>query len=657
MSQQDLSFLTPNDNPSALGTFGGHAVKQVLGEGSTSIVLAARDDRLKRDVAIRVLKSHLQRDQGAIEGFLEEGRAAAAVEHPNVLPVFEVCTEHGQPPFAVMALHDGGTLEDFLNIEGALPTETVIKIGQGIAEGLAALHSTKIIHGDLKPSNVLLSKDGTMPRLTDFGQRRLARTTPQYQAPECVDGASPSKRSDLFSLGLTLYQLLRGRLPYQSDRGESLAREITSPKNFSMRGLPGPTWLKHLIGSLLDKEPGHRPTGASAVAEALRDQSFQAPRRTLGNYVMWTAVALAVLSVIGTIAYFTRPPAPPEGTPAYIIGSQERFDSLEHAILGSQDDDTIIVRRGVHEVTNALKIYRPLTLLAEKDTQPVIVSRNQVVGSIFTVRAPVHFEGLTFRNRIADPKRLGDMLSANAPISATRCRFEQPWQGRRFNSKPSIIRTFSDITLKQCELDSPGTVGISSRMSRDNQTNQITLEDCAIVADWAVYLHSQDKPGEWKLSVNGIHARARGMFILAEGTKAVPHWNIRNSVIESDYLVANYQPWASLREDTLKKSTWFGQGNVYANTQVFTLEKDRRLLDIAQRDEIQDWVKWIGDGQEVAPLELDYPILEGYPAGGGQLLSRDFSNLPTMSASNFDLIESIRRQHPDRGGDMSQVGP
>jgi serine/threonine protein kinase len=200
-----------------------------LGTGGMGEVYRARDTKLDRDVALKVLPARLAESQEAFDRFEREAKAVAALSHPNILAIHDFGTHEGRA-YAVMELLEGETLRQRLTA-GALPTRKAVDYAAQIARGLAAAHDKRIVHRDLKPENVFLTKDGRA-KLLDFGLAKLTerslevltsaptegRTSPGtvlgtvgYMAPEQVRGDPADHRSDIFPLGCVLYETLTGR--------------------------------------------------------------------------------------------------------------------------------------------------------------------------------------------------------------------------------------------------------------------------------------------------------------------------------------------------------------------------------------------------------------------------------------------------------------
>jgi hypothetical protein len=261
---------------------GGYRVVREIGRGGMGVVLEAEDERLNRRVALKVMSPERARDPIATSRFLREARAAAAVEHDNLVPILHVDEEAGVP-FLAMPLLRGESLQARLEREGRLPLPDVIRLGREVAAGLAAAHAVGLVHRDIKPANIWLDAGTGRARVLDFGLARAADGTdvlshpgtvvgtPAYMAPEQVDGKPADARSDLFSLGATLYQCATGQRPFTGPTLTALLRAVTDhhPPPPCQVDPAIPATLSDLIVRLIAKEPVARPQSARQVADDL----------------------------------------------------------------------------------------------------------------------------------------------------------------------------------------------------------------------------------------------------------------------------------------------------------------------------------------------------------------------------------------------------
>jgi tRNA A-37 threonylcarbamoyl transferase component Bud32 len=262
---------------------GRYELGDELGEGGMATVFRARDRDLRRDVAVKVLFPHLARRPEIVQRFHREARAAAGLEHANILRIYDVGgAEADDPPYIVMELIRGRTLLQEIEQRGAMLAEVCACIGALLGDALAAAHAAGVIHRDVKPANVLIAPGGRL-LLADFGVARLetedslvTRTgallgTPAYMSPEQACGDIATARSDLYSLGATLYQLATGTLPYAGPQARVMsliaAGNLVAPVR--RHSSCGPD-LSRVIERLMAVEPGARPASAPAIAAELR---------------------------------------------------------------------------------------------------------------------------------------------------------------------------------------------------------------------------------------------------------------------------------------------------------------------------------------------------------------------------------------------------
>jgi WD40 repeat protein len=295
-------------------------------------VYAALDPR-GQAVALKLVALN---DPLLVARFDKEARAAASVRHENVAAMLGFSLEDGVPVL-VLELCEGGTLYERVHREGRLPWREVAKLGARVARGLAAIHAASLVHRDVKPGNVLLTRDGT-PKISDFGLVRRAEGaslgqsltrdgdvigTFAYMAPELMESSKVDHRADLYSLGATLYELLSGAPPFEGSGPMLMAKHLREvPRSLRQAGVP--PGLDDLVLGLLAKAPAARPASATDVAlalEALVEGAGEArPRRRL-----LVAAGLLVLTIGGgALAFFAgaKNPAPPPASPQAPPGSR-----------------------------------------------------------------------------------------------------------------------------------------------------------------------------------------------------------------------------------------------------------------------------------------------------------------------------------------------
>ena len=268
---------------------GPYLITQPIGAGGMGEVYRARDTRLERDVAVKILPTQIAQDPNRRARFEREARAVAALTHPNILAIHDVGTHDGTP-YLVTELLEGETLRQRLG-EGALTPRKAVEIGVQIASGLAAAHEKGIVHRDLKPENVFVTRDGRV-KVLDFGlaaqitanagdtdsPTMAAGTEPGvilgtvgYMSPEQVRGTKVDHRTDIFALGAVLFEMLTGRRAFQRDTSAetmtAILKEDVAELSSTGRQVPPP--LDRIVRRCLEKNADERMQDARDVAIAL----------------------------------------------------------------------------------------------------------------------------------------------------------------------------------------------------------------------------------------------------------------------------------------------------------------------------------------------------------------------------------------------------
>lgn len=283
MVEPSYAFLTPAQAPDEIGRLGSYRVLKLLGEGGMGLVFQAEDLHLQRPVALKVMKAEAARNPAARQRFLREARAAAALKHDNVITIYQVAEDRGVP-FLAMEYLRGQSLDQWLcRHKPTVPQ--ILKLGREVAEGLAAAHARGLIHRDIKPANVWLEAPHGRVKILDFGLARttsgddlhLTRTgtilgTPAYMSPEQARSEKVDGRSDLFSLGVVLYRLCTGAMPFAGDTVMAVLASLLTTEPAPVRNLNPevPEALGTLVMQLLAKRVEDRPQSARAVVDAIQ---------------------------------------------------------------------------------------------------------------------------------------------------------------------------------------------------------------------------------------------------------------------------------------------------------------------------------------------------------------------------------------------------
>ncbi len=274
--------MIPPDAATSQRRIGRYLLQEELGRGGMGVVYAALDEDLGRRVALKLLRPGGPGDDAALgERFAQEMQIAISLEHPNIVPVHETGTEDGVR-YIAMRLVDGEDLGAVLRREGALDPARVARLGRQIAAALDAAHARGLVHRDVKPGNVLLTGTGDEEHayLTDFGLTRdadggMTQTgqwigTVDYAAPEQIDAAPLSARTDVYALGCVFYHLLTGKLPFEGSFAAKATGHVTRP--LPGVGLPaarGGDQIDKVLAVATAKDPGRRQASAGALARAL----------------------------------------------------------------------------------------------------------------------------------------------------------------------------------------------------------------------------------------------------------------------------------------------------------------------------------------------------------------------------------------------------
>jgi serine/threonine protein kinase len=328
--------------PLSAGTkIGPYEILSPIGAGGMGEVYRARDSRLGRDVALKILPDSFARDNDRLRRFEQESRAVAALNHPNILAIHDV-GEHNGTPFLVSELLEGETLREILS-EGALSQRKTIDYGVQVAHGLAAAHEKNIVHRDLKPENLFVTRDGRV-KILDFGLAKLTEKLPpidgvtltssptavgtvmgtaSYMAPEQVRGQAVDPRTDIFAFGAVLFEMLTGKRAFLRDTpAETMTAVLKEdPPETTAPSHPISPALDRIVRRCLEKNPEQRFHSAKDLSFALASLSGTESSTTLRTlppetrripWALWAAIATASFVVaVATWFLASRQPAKP----------------------------------------------------------------------------------------------------------------------------------------------------------------------------------------------------------------------------------------------------------------------------------------------------------------------------------------------------------
>jgi TolB-like protein/Tfp pilus assembly protein PilF len=434
---------------------GPYEVLAPIGAGGMGEVYRARDERLKRDVAIKVLPQSLAGDPEALARFEREALAVAALSHPNILAIHDFGTQDGIS-YAVMELLEGETLRGKLDA-GPIPQRQAVDYALQVAKGLTAAHEKGVVHRDLKPENLFISRDGHL-KILDFGlAKREAPVAPGeetsaptasghtqpgtvlgtvgYMSPEQVRGLSVDHRSDIFSFGAILYELLSGKRAFKGDTAADTMAAIMKeePPELSESGRNISPALDHIVRHCLKKDRDHRFQSARDIAFALGEASsgsaaapaaLQPPLRLRASRPLLWAVGVAALAAA---VLWLRPRA---GTidslavlPFVNAGGDPNAEYLSDGITESLIN-TVSQIPGIRVVSRASAFH-----YKGKDVGAKTVGRELGVRAVLTGRIVQRGDGLSIRAELVDARddthlwgeeynrRLSDILAVQEEIA------------------------------------------------------------------------------------------------------------------------------------------------------------------------------------------------------------------------------------------------
>ncbi len=360
---------------------GRYQLQEQIGEGAMADVWRAYDPGIDRVLAIKLLKPEYRRDAECSARFLREARAAGALSHRNIVTIYDVGEVDGFP-YIAMELLDGEPLDQVLKAAGSLDPEAVTAIGLQLADALAYAHGQGVIHRDIKPSNMMLGRDGRSLKILDFGIARVIEAgsvqgnqhlrtqagqvlgTPRYMSPEQALGREIDGRSDLFSVGVVLYELITGHHAFTGTSAATLALQITQAEPLSIVGIVKncPRGLQFIIAKLMAKRPEKRFADGAQLAKALQREQIAfaalsaeaASRRYLPlqarlTLLMTTITALVLLASINSVlgrqyAAMERMALTSGSSIATFVANNAALRAVENATLPPAERDWLPVQ-------------------------------------------------------------------------------------------------------------------------------------------------------------------------------------------------------------------------------------------------------------------------------------------------------------------------
>jgi eukaryotic-like serine/threonine-protein kinase len=408
---------------------GPYQVLALLGAGGMSEVYRARDTRLDRDVAIKVLRASAFADPRRLDRLHREARAISRLNHPHIRTLYDVGQQDGLT-FLVMELLDGKTLADAL-LKGPLPVADAVTFGLQIAQALDAAHTSGVIHRDLKPGNIMLTNDGV--KLLDFGLAKLHEGedapspgtldalnatqgvgpteegavlgTCPYMSPEQLQGRAVDARSDIFSLGVVLYEMTTGSRPFQADNRAALTAAILTETPAPVSTVcDAPPLLDRAISRCLEKDPDARWQSARDLASALRWALEGESRRT--SWLSWKApVAACIVALLAGAGYLASglrngQPAPASAPAARITLVVLPFENLsgdaEQEYLSDGMTEEMIAQLGTFHPSR-LGVIARTSAMHYKDTTKRVDEIASELGAQYLLEGSIRRTGQKVR--------------------------------------------------------------------------------------------------------------------------------------------------------------------------------------------------------------------------------------------------------------------
>jgi serine/threonine protein kinase/tetratricopeptide (TPR) repeat protein len=482
----------------AAGTrLGPYEILAPLGAGGMGEVYRARDAKLDRDVAIKVLPESVAADPDTLTRFEREAKAVAALSHPNILSIFDFGT-HGGISYAVTELLEGQTLREKL-LPGPLPPKQAVDYALQIAKGLSAAHEKGVVHRDLKPENLFVSRGGHL-KILDFGlAKRVEAVAPGaetsaptrsdhtepgtvlgtmgYMSPEQLRGLTADHRSDIFSFGAILYELFSGRKAFKRNTASDTIAAILKEEPPELPGSDVPIAIDHVVRHCLEKDRDDRFQSARDIVFALSEASSSALTSAPRTTALPTRKRKLPIAIAATVALFAvaavlllrRIPAVPAGTPTV-----QRLAVLPFENLGSPQDDYFAdgiadeIRAKLTSVSGVEVIARGSSTPYKKTSK----SQTQIAGELgvgYLLTATVRWQKSAGASRVQVTPELVEVRKSGAPASK--------WQESFDAALTDVFQVQSDIASRVASALGVALRGTEEKRLLDKPTRNLAAYD------------------------------------------------------------------------------------------------------------------------------------------------------------------------------------
>jgi serine/threonine protein kinase len=667
-----LPLLQPAQKDGFIGRLGDIQIRRVLGQGGMGVVFEGLDAVLNRTVAVKVLSPHLLNHPEAKERFVREAQAAAALLHENVVAIHGIHEAEGMP-YLVLQYVQGESLSERLQREKKLPLDAVIKLGKQVARGLAAAHDRGLVHRDIKPGNILFDAETGDVRIADFGLAKHMGTetmtkegvltgTPAYMSPEQTSDQSLDGRSDLFSLGVVLYQASSGKLPFVADSPFVLLDQIRSTEEKPLKELNPelPDWFCELVHRLLKKDAENRISSAMEVVRVLEQQSVS-PANAASQRPTWLPIVLTMLLVGGGLAALwlakdRTDPLPTQGvltqaTGFSINGSKTLIGTLAEAVEAAPDNAIIEVQGDGPFSTGSIKIEnKKLTIRSAVGSHPRIIP--EVMGSasyhqFLTTSADLRLEGLEIYWPVSPPTLKSDEPLARAVITIHQGTLTV--LNCRIVSGPGIACIASEgqpITVERSHLISPNGSCIGWRVG----SVPTRIDNCMLESR---FIFNIARPAQVDDSVRNafivtncnIKCYRMINYLLDARSKAVLDCQFERNIVDGTYLftLVNFArtliPLGTHEAmlEALKGSvTWKESRNTYRKRIIYLgSSRFNNMANITSSEfkQLSSWLThWIQSESQSQEGTVTFQENAGASAGKLQLLQLNRSESPEVPA-------------------------
>lgn len=644
----------------AIGRIDEFELLECVGRGGMGIVFRARDCRLNRVVALKVLSPSMLADPTAASRFRREAQSAASIDHSAVVAVHSV-SELRDLPYLVMEYVEGESLQGYLERVKSPPIPKVIEIAKQCAEALAAAHAAGVVHRDVKPANILLAKSTGRVKLTDFGLARgleassLTQTgllvgTPEYVAPEQVQGKPVDYRADLFSLGCVIYVMCTRKVPFSGPSIMSTLNSVCHGESIPISEIvpAAPGWLSELVEQLLAKEPEQRPASAGEVVQRLElgpagESPSPRPIRKkasplLPSKLLSGLAACVLLAAIGGIGYWAGGggQADADDDEAEVEEGEDpvRWQSvvaknssqLAHWIAEPEEPTEILLTEETYELESVALDERELRFVAAEGLQPVVqftLHEHDEAGLILH-GCDVEFQGIdleTFR-----PDQESEELEEGEGD-------DEPGD----HGLNLIVATESRVFAEDCKFLN-GTFGCCLELSdSDGEFNHCELLSKATNIEWN---------------------QVRENSLRVEGCTVIGTANIQISSVSTGDLEILQSSFLALQATFLLDAESWARSGMSVRSERNQFDAESSFLDLWSESDFNLFEQWNGVMNLLPPLLMESEDQESWDSAAALGIVETASRFdePTYQLPREQLLEQAGNLEID-AVDLLRVGP